>query len=211
MVYALAVHADLVETVGPNPRFSSCRRVAETSAASEATGRRPNSAACSPPPRATGWSPATARTAQSSATRAQPCRCALASRAASSPQRLLEPGSVPLLRRQAGLVDRLERLPAALLTGCRQRLPLAAGAAFGLPLAAHPSAREPAAGLVPVRPRPRREERECSRAGAIEQTHCPIKPGSGASPAGCACSVNCEMTGSTSLVLLGFFGPRASR
>src|SRR6266516_491429 len=39
-----------------------CRRVAETSAASEATGRRPNSAACSPPPRATGWSPATART-----------------------------------------------------------------------------------------------------------------------------------------------------
>src|SRR5437773_12196435 len=123
MVYALAVHADLVETVGPNPRFSSCRRVAETSAASEASGRRPNSAACSPPPRATGWSPATARTAQSSATRAQPCRCALASRAASSPQRLLEPGSVPLLRRQAGLVDRLERLPPRCLPAAASACP----------------------------------------------------------------------------------------
>src|SRR6266566_1230431 len=73
------------------------------------------------------------------------------------PQRLLEAGSVPLLRREAGRVDRLEHSPAAPPAGCRQRpsLPLAAGAALGLALAAHPRAREPAE-LVPARPRRRR-------------------------------------------------------
>src|SRR6266516_6783264 len=68
------------------------------------------------------------------------------------PQRLLECGSVPLLRREAGLVDRLEHSPAAPPAGCRQRLPLTAGAAPRLALAAHASALEPAA-LVPARPR----------------------------------------------------------
>src|SRR5205823_4509161 len=66
-------------------------------------------------------------------------------------RRPLEAGSVPLLRRRAGLLERLEHAPAAPPAGCRQRLPLAAGAAPGSALAAHPSTRE-TAELGPARP-----------------------------------------------------------
>src|SRR6266516_8197031 len=92
------------------------------------------------------------------------------------PQRLLECGSVPLLRGEAGLVARLERLPAALRAGCRQRpsLPLEAGAALGLALAGHPIAPAPAAEPIPARPRPR-AERTRTGSPVIQQISYPIK------------------------------------
>src|SRR5205807_2287262 len=65
------------------------------------------------------------------------------------PQRLLDAGTPQLVRREVGLLDRLEQPPAAAPTRCRDRPPLRleAGAAV-LPGGAHPTTRAAASQLV---------------------------------------------------------------